>query len=442
MSRTSFPIIALALLLAPGCNVVETAVDVPASAVRAVSPEKKRAQGADPNDLQATLVRLSDAFLYRMAEDAGKLHRGDAPPDRGEVLRWKIRLGTELVASTSGPNPVGNLIDLTVFAALMRGSIERHWKPAVYGDSATPLLDGVRLLEKEMDGLIGVVLKPEQKQELIEAIEAWQKEHPPTDELSVSRVLAFTAKTGPDGTRKKDGLFEFLNLDPLAGLDPAMQEVARARAFAERALYVAQRMPTLLRWQTELLAVDAQEGPAVRQMVANAGQIAASADRIAKVTEQLPDRVAKEREAILKALQEQEKQVATVMSAGTTLTASLTETLKTLEAVLKRLGVGEPVPPGKTPAEPVRIQDITATATQLEATSKQMTELVKSADQMLKSADALKLSAQVTPVIQQAQSGGKEVVDYAFGRALWLVAAIFLAALIYRFIAPRLAKRA
>lgn len=434
MPRQS-PISALFLcVVLAGCGAVQTAVDLPAAAVRTVTPGKGDGKVASP-DLQLTLVRVSDAFLYRMADDMGKLRRADGTVDRGEILRWKIRFGTELVAATSGPNPAGNMIDLSVFSALVRAIVENKWKPELYGDTASPLLESARMLGRELDRLSTAVLTAEQAKELQAAILTWQKEHPP-DQLLVT--LSMDLAQQQSTKKEKGGLFDIINLDPLAGLDPALQEAARARAFAERGLYVAQRMPTLFRWQIELLSVDAQEGPAVKSMVANAGQIAASAERITKVTEQLPDKISKEREAILKALNEQEKEVATVLHAGTTLSDSLRETVKATDVLMKRLGVGEAPPPDKKPSEPVKISEVTEAIVRLEATSKQLTELVKSVHGTLDSVDAAKISSQVTPVIQQAQAGGKDVVDYAFGRALMFVAAVVIAALLYRFISVRI----
>jgi hypothetical protein len=43
-------------------------------------------------------------------------------------------------------------------------------------------------------------------------------------------------------------------------------------------------------------------------------------------------------------------------------------------------------------------------------------------DQTLASTNLAQLSAQAGPVIQQAQSGGKEIVDYAFWKGVLFVA--------------------
>ena len=46
---------------------------------------------------------------------------------------------------------------------------------------------------------------------------------------------------------KGDSVFSLFQVDPLSGLDPAVREIAQTRLFAERALFVAQKMPMLLR---------------------------------------------------------------------------------------------------------------------------------------------------------------------------------------------------
>jgi ABC-type Fe3+ transport system permease subunit len=107
---------------------------------------------------------------------------------------------------------------------------------------------------------------------------------------------------------------------------------------------------------------------------------------------------------------------------------------------MKRFGVGETnsAGPPKTNAEPFPIQDYTQTAAQLEVTARQLTELLVTLDQTLGSTNLAKLSAQIGPVVQQAQTGGREIVDYAFWKGILLVVIALLAALIYRFLVVRL----
>ena len=163
-----------------------------------------------------------------------------------------------------------------------------------------------------------------------------------------------------------------------------------------------------------MLTLNAVEMPAVQQLVTNSTQIAASVERFARVAEQLPGQVSTEREEILKALQSQEKadaagQECARRSGGSQMSASLNTTLTTFDALMKRFGVGETnnAGPPATNAEPFRIQDYTQTAAQLEATARQLTELLVTLDQTLGSTNLAKLTAQVGPVVQQAQTGGE-----------------------------------
>ncbi len=341
---------------------------------------------------------------------------------------------------------------MTVFVTVTRMALEEHWQPKVFGESARPMLENCRSAETDIWRYASTVIQPQQQAELRKAIEVWHRQNPMPESVLAVRVVGFAsqvAQANETDTAKPGSVFNLLNLDPLSGLDPATREIAQTRLFAERALYVTQKMPTLLRWQTELLSLNAMEQPAVQQLVTNSTQIAASVERFARVAEQLPGQISTEREEILKALQSQETQLTPLvnemretLTAGTQMSTSLNTTLTTFDALMKRFGVGETntASPPKANAEPFRIQDYTQTAAQLEATARQLTGLLLTLDQTLASTNFAKLTAQVGPVVQQAQTGGKEIVDYAFWKGILLVVIVFVAALIYRFLVARLTR--
>jgi hypothetical protein len=246
-------------------------------------------------------------------------------------------------------------------------------------------------------------------------------------------------------------VFELLNVDPLSGLDPVTRQIAETRLFAERALYMTQKLPMLLRWQTELLSLNALAMPEMQQLVTNSTEIAASVERFARVAEQLPGQVSTEREEILKALESQEKnltplvnEVRQTLMAGSQMSTSLNTTLATFDALMKRFGVGETnqAGPPDTNSAPFRIQDYGQTAVQLEKAARQLTELLDTLDQTLGSTNLSQLAAQVGPVVQQAQTRGKEIVDYAFWKGILLLAiacgAVLVTVLLYRFLRSRL----
>jgi hypothetical protein len=441
----SLPVCMALLFLASlsGCRMVQTAADVPGQTLRAVTPGKQNQPAVDPVEVQQNLLRFADEFSTRMTIGVDKLQRGTNAMDRAEVLRWKIAISTETCSVASGPNALANLLDMTVLVTVTRMALEEHWQPKVFGESALPMLESCRRAETEIWRLAGTVLRPEQQAELRQAVAVWHETNPLPESVLAARALGFAtqvAKAGKTEANKPESVFGLLRVDPLAGMDPAVREIAQTRMFAERALFVTQKMPTLVRWQTELFSISAASVPEVQQVVSNSTQIAASVERFAAVAEKLPGQVSAERAEILKALQAQEKEVASLMTSGTKMSDSLNTTLTTFDALMKRFGVGETnnAAPPATNAEPFRIQDYTATAAQLDATARQLTELLVTLDRTLGSTNLEKLSAQVAPVVQQAQASGKDVVDYAFWKVVLLVIIALLAALCYRFLASRI----
>ena len=441
---TFIAFIALFISLGTGCGFVQSAANVPAQAVRAVTPGGTDKTAADPVLVQQRLMRFSDEYLTQMVHGLDKLRRGTNALDPDELLKWKITLGTETCAIASGPNAVANQLDMTIFVTVTRQALEEHWQPKIFGESAQPMLDSCRNAETNIWLLTGLVLTAEQQVELHRAIDVWFRQNPLPESVLAARAVGFAsqvAEASKDDAAKVGSVFSLLGVDPLSGLDPATREIAQTRLLAERALYVGQKMPMLLRWQTELLSLNTVEMPAVQQVVSNSTQIAASLARFATVAEKLPEQVGTERAEILKALAVQEKEVASLMASGTQMSASLNTTLTTFDALMKRFGVGEKDnAPAPTNAAPFRIQDYTATAAQLEKTARQLTELLATLDRTLGSTNLLQLSAQVGPVVRQAQSSSKEIVDYAFWKGVLLVVISFMIALIYRFLTVRFLK--
>ena len=436
-----------------GCRVVQTAAEVPGQAVRTVTSTPKEAPPPDPVEMQQNLVRLADEFVSRMVFDVDNLRHGTNTLSTAELLQWKLALGSATCSIVSGPNMTASVLDMTVFVSEMRASLEEHWKPRVFGESVDPLLENCRLIEAALWRLTEKVLKPEQQVALREALKVWHQQESKPEDVLVVRAAGLALKVSQvrqADTAKPGSLFSLLMLDPLSNLDPTRREIAQARLFAERALYVSQKMPTLLRWQMELLTANTLEQPALQQLSSNVTQIVTSVDRVTRVAEQVPQQVTAEREAILKALESQERELKPLLSearqtlaAGTELSSAMNTTLTTFDGVMKRLGVGEPKTGERasTNAEPFRIQNYGKVAEQLETAARQLTVLLQTFEQTLGANNRTQLAAQISPVVQQAQAGGKELVDYAFQKALLFVGVVLLAALLYRLLATWLTRK-
>lgn len=435
------------LSLGTGCRLVKSTAELPGKAVSTVTPGQKDKAAFSPVEMQQTLLRFADGFSSQMVDAVDDLAHGTNRLTTAEALRIKLAFSTESTVIATGPNAIANLIDMTAFVTVTRMSIEQYWQPKAFGDSVQPMLENCRFAETEIWRIASTALTPQQLAQLREAIETWHRSQPSPAAMLGTRTIELATeikRANKEAASSPGNVLGLLMLDPLSGMDPAIREIAQTRLFAERAIYLMQKMPNTLRWQAELVSLNTTDLPAVQQVISNSTEIAGSIERFAAVAEKLPAQVSVEREEILKALQSQEKDVASLLNAGTGMSDSLNTTLKTFDALMKRFGVGE-TNNSKTPntnAQPFRIQDYTATAAQLESTSRQLTELMLTLDRTLGSTNLEALSAKVSPAVKEAQAGGRELVDYAFWKGLLLVGIALLAALVYRFLSVRWATAA
>lgn len=440
----------LLLALGTGCRLIQSAADMPGQAVRVVTPGSREEKVIDPVEVQQILLRVADEFSSNTIVGVNQLRRGTNRLDVGESLRLKLAFGNAACLIASGPNPIANLLDMTAFVTGARMVIEESWQPEVYGPSAVPLLDSCRTAETATWLLTGKVLKPSQVTTFREAIELWHQQQPTTHGLPVLRTagLALELAEGSRSDRASpSNILGVLLLDPLSGLDPTRKEIAQARLFAERALFAAQKLPTLLRWQAELMSYEIFQQPGPQQWASTGTQIAVSVDRLTHVAEQLPLQVAAEREAILAALEAQESALRPLLSeanavlvAGSQLATNLTLTLTVFDRVMERLGVGEESEAPKASSEPFRIQNYGEAAGGLEAAAKQLTELLQTFDHTISASRREELAAQIEPLLVQARIEGNNLVNLLFWRGIFLVLAIMVAAVVYRVLTARLGR--
>ena len=416
-------------LLLSGCKVVQGVADVPGQAVRVVSGGNDQSEGYDPVELQQKLFRFVDDYAGRMTVAFDSINATTNVLSDKELVQLKLNLADATTAIVTGPNTTMNMLDLFVVVKLARYSVSRRWPVDVYGESVQPLMDACQQGDEQITSIAKSVLTTNQLDELDLAIARWQLSHKDFRSALTVRALGLvTATQGKKDQQNSPGsLFTLLKIDPLSGLDPAARELAETRLFAERALFIAQRAPVMLRWQLELLTFETTETPALLEFRTNSQQVAAALDRTSRVTEQLPELVRSEREAILKSLADQESgltnvavQVRATLDEGRQMSDSLNTTLRTFDQLQAKLTAKDTNQPSE-PSEPFRIQDYTEAAQQIDAAAQKLTELLVAFDRTLGSTNLTELPDRLAPSIQQAQDSGRDVVDYAFRKAMLLL---------------------
>jgi len=474
----------LTLLLALsnlGCTLINQSLEIPKKGIQLIMPGTAPVSGADPVELQEDLFRYSDNLTSTFVGMSSKLEREGQAIPRKELLSIWVALGSEILSTATGANSPGNLVDMVVLTSATRIRLEDEWLPKVYGESARPLLVALRARENDIWLLTEKMLTPPQRQELKDAIDQWRREakQEATPHASfvrielTSKIVELASKITGSGRKEAksqpSSVFGLLDLDPLAGLDPATRELAQTRMLAERAIFVGQRMPQIVQWQAELLAIRMAEMPQIEQVVANSSQFATSGDRLSKVAEAVPALVSSERKAFFQALTVEQaqffkslrlerKQLLADLNAGTPGLSNLTRevgltlaqgermaaaadtALRTFDGVMARFDRETPKEATKSDQPPFRIKDYAETAGEIALMSGQLTQLHNALKTSLNPEFMDLLSGTADSVAAKTQARGELLVDYVFYRILLLMAAGFLMALIYRYFCARVAR--
>ena len=432
---TQCGLIGLFVAVLGGCALLESTVDLPVRAVKAVLPGGLETEPVDPIDLQEDMLRFADNFVLSTSKAAEKLTRDGQPIKRFELLTIKVALASDVYGLATGSNALANLVGLTVLASGARARVQDYWFPKVYGISADPMLQSLEEREKEIWTIARRVLKPEMLDELKEAIDKWRKTSgDPRGDLEAFASNSLVSDVTKGFSKSKSSslpssVFALLDIDPLAGLDPATRELTETRLFAERALFMGQRMPQLIEWQMELLALQSAAMPQVSQVVDGGTKIANASERISIILDRFPGLISQEREKIMASLRSESdslmklsREIGLSLEAGQKMASATDLALKSFDGILTHLDQS----PKDPNAPPFDIKDYTKAAHEISTMSERINDVFKTVGMAAEPAQINQLKAHVEALSTLTLKEGQSLIDYAFMKLVTLALVISL----------------
>jgi hypothetical protein len=430
---------------------------------RAQGPVNIAAEGKAPltvPELQFENLRFADNYSNSVAQATDRVSKEIGTRDaQVEALKWKLEQSTAAYVDATGQNPLWNTLDLVGLATVSRMVVEDARSRALFGGDLDVLVATHRSLEGSAWSLADQFLEPSEHEELADLFAEWRRQNP--NERSVSGVhfrefaLALGKASSPS-TVKATSIFSLLYLDPFAGLDPTTVAIEQSRELASRTVAYAERMPTLLRWQAELLALQVSRQPDPQKLMADLDRVSHSIESVSKTAEGLPPFLHQERqaaidqifagvntqrEALLADLDAREGKLRALMGetrqtldAGAKMGDSLKGTIGALDAFVHYVSPPpDPHAPPAKPGKPFDPLDYGKAASEVGGMARDLSALLASVD---------RTAPQLGALGGKTAEELKGVVDRAFWRGIVLVLLLLVggvfAALAYRALARRL----
>ena len=426
-------------------------------------------------ELQSQVMAFADRYFSIMVS-AYSVFEAQTPPaeTQKQILNICTYSASAAFTIAAQPNPVGAFLDMAVMVTLGRIIFEENLLPQ-YGPQLQPLVAGFREAESDIWRVAAKIGTLQQQQELRALIEDWRKNNPNILYFPSVRFGDFSAKRAGPGKKEAGGLFQ--------SVSNATQTVEETRLLAERGMFLATRMPLLTGLFGGIWFSQMARSPDIGKVLKDINTFSQVSERLAAVAEQLPDRIAVERDTTIKEAManinaltsktidqtvkaisrerqatieqvmqgisnERKSIVADFNSEEARMRVLLSELRVTLaegnkvlvsaDGLVKGLNLAPPAaqagPPGK-PFDILEYQDTLKEATRMIV---QVNDLMNTVDKMgLKS-----MLPQVVAGFEQVQEKGQEWVLFAFflGIALILVFLVgsVVAALVYRHYALRI----
>lgn len=474
MLRTFVNIVVLvsaALFVATGCAGSQTA------------SQQVGDSGWSSHQLQAELTALGDQFIARVTEATSALTRNSSDLRQRRIAHTLKLVSAEgAITNIGGPSPVAGLLDMTVMVTLMRMKLEEH-APRLFGESADVLIDAFERSEDGFWNLCTEVLSEQEMQELHNAIREWNLENQDMNFVAKVRLSDFAHQREATPTRNRgilpSNILQLFYLDPLAGLDPTVREIEQTRLLAERVIYQAQRMPRLLRWETEALYLDLVSSEGVQKLLENIDQAANASTTLSGLAEELPQFAAEERTQTIQELEaaverQRRETIAqvrdviqtdtrvllddlnnaqeplqasltqldnTIASAGD-LTSQLTELLRASDALATKLGLTQRVREPRPANDADGMETFEQATMRIQSAAHDVTELLIAATRLLET-PALQEPERVAHATNQASDKFfKDVVRAGVTLILIAAAALLIVLVIHCLLGYALARRA
>ncbi len=223
-------------------------------------------------ELQQALQRFSSELTAGVVDATEPLRNSQNAEVREAATRQLLVYASSALEIATEPLPEVALLDMLVFVTLSHGTVDNYWVPKLYGAQGRQLAETLARSETLIWDLAEGIMSQSERAALKQLIDAWRAENPGQVAVEGVRFHEFSSAAGEisqEQAKKTKGL--------LSSVKSATQSADQAVLLGERAVYLAHRMPFLLRLQATVGAHDVLADATV-QMEAAQGLVGQTAE--------------------------------------------------------------------------------------------------------------------------------------------------------------------
>lgn len=210
------------------------------------SSSKDAKERANKVALQDSLQRFVGSFEDRVGQECYFLEKA-LPKNSFIIQRQQLTYFSSAIEIATGPMPEVNLLDMLTFVHLSGDRIKKFWIPEYYKEAGKRIHEAFIEFEGELWEIAEEITNINQKTKILETWESWKKKHP--DLILVERVRLSEAA----GVRGNQELHRVEGLGGIFhGVKEALSTADETYLLANRSLFYAQRLPTLIRLESRL----------------------------------------------------------------------------------------------------------------------------------------------------------------------------------------------
>jgi hypothetical protein len=239
--------------------------------------------------------RVVESFLYLSETRTNKMNR--------LTMTEYLLYDSEALKIVTGPYPEINLLDMMVFIKLNRLLIEQYWIPKVWGPKGETLLSAFLNSEADINSIARNVMSNNEISKINKIILSWRKNHHEQFRVEKIRLDDFSKVVGKaiQQQQQEKGGFSLSNL--IVDTRSAVKSVDHMELVANRGIFLAQYLPTLIRLQTRLGFNEIADDLALRlgnmdKSFAGIGNVPPMIDSISSLTKDL-DVLTKDAKALI-----------------------------------------------------------------------------------------------------------------------------------------------